>query len=82
MAELKAMHMLRCRLQQIALGPDETGERHHDFFANRVDRRIGDLGKQLLEVVVDHARFIGQAGQCAVVTHRAEGITRFSYHWQ
>ncbi len=38
--------------EQIRLGTDEGSQRHHNFFADRVDRRIGHLRKQLLEIVV------------------------------
>jgi hypothetical protein len=39
-------------VQQVGLGADEGHQRHHDGLADRVDRRVGHLGEQLLEVVV------------------------------
>ena len=39
-------------VEQIGLRTDEAHQRHHELLADRVDRRIGDLRKQLLEVVV------------------------------
>ncbi len=38
--------------QQVGPRADEAGQRHDNFFANRIDRRIGDLGEDLLEVGV------------------------------
>ena len=35
-----------------AYGSDVFGQRHYQFFAYRVDRRVGDLGKLLAEIVV------------------------------
>ncbi len=32
-------------LQQVLLGTDIALQRHDHFFANRIDRRIGDLGE-------------------------------------
>ena len=55
--------------QQVAFGADKTLDRHHDFFTDRVDRRIGDLGKQLSEVIVEQARFVTQTSQRRVITH-------------
>ena len=39
-------------VEQVGLGPDEGHQRHHDRLPDRIDRRIRDLCKQLLEVVV------------------------------
>ncbi len=70
----QAVAMLRTGIEQVPLGSDEALQRHHDFFADRIDRRIRDLGEQLLEVVVQHSRLIRQTGECRVVAHRAERI--------
>ena len=47
--------------QQVRPRADERDERHHELFADRIDRRIGHLGEQLLEVVVEHLRAAGTA---------------------
>ena len=36
--------------EQVLLGADVGGEAHDDFLADRIDRRVGDLREQLLEV--------------------------------
>ena len=45
-------------VQQVGLGADKGHQRHHDRFANRVNWRVGDLRKQLLEVVVERFVFV------------------------
>ena len=54
MGQRQALGMLRRRLEQVRLGPDVALERHDDFLADRVDRRVGHLREELLEVVVEH----------------------------
>ncbi len=45
---------------QQVLGAAEQGvEAHHRALENRVDRRVGHLGKQLLEIVEERARPVG-----------------------
>ena len=39
--------------EQVRLRADERHQRHHELLADRIDRRIGDLREQLLEVVVE-----------------------------
>ena len=48
------MDVFRCCFQQISLRPDKAGKRHNNLFTNRVYWWVGDLGKQLLEVVINH----------------------------
>ena len=56
MRELQRMAMLRRLGQQVALGADVGAQRHDQILADRVDRRIGHLRKQLLEVVEQRLR--------------------------
>ena len=56
-------------VEQVGLGTDEGHQRHHDGFADRVDRRIRHLGEQLLEVVVERLVAIRQDRQRAVIAH-------------
>ena len=66
--------VFRRRGEQVLLRPDVALQRHHDFLADRIDRGVGDLREQLLEIVVDHPRLIGQHGQRAVVAHRTDRV--------
>ena len=68
-------------MQQIFLGADVALKRHDDFFANGVDGRVGDLGKALFEVVVEHAGAIGHHRKGRVVTHGTQRISQLGYHW-
>ena len=58
----------------IALGANKRNAGGHQFFADRVNRRIGDLSEQLLKVIVHRLRLIGEDGEWRVVTHRAERL--------
>ncbi|GJD02058.1 hypothetical protein ColKHC_10883 [Colletotrichum higginsianum] len=68
-AALGAVH-----LEQVALRTDVTLERHDDRLADGVDGRVGDLGEELAEVLVQKARRLGQASQGGIVTHGTEGF--------
>ena len=59
----------RVDVQQVGLGADEAVQRHHDGLADRVDRRVGHLGEQLLEVVVQRLVLVRQHRQRGVVAH-------------
>lgn len=70
--EEEAMALGGVHLEKVAFGSDVAFERHDDRLANGVDGRVGDLGEELAEVVVDDARSGGHAGERSVVTLRAE----------
>ena len=67
-------------VQQVGLGTYKGHQAHHDRFADRIDRRVGDLREQLLEVVVQRFVFVRQHGQGAVVAHRAQGLFAIGRH--
>ena len=50
--QLDQIRALRFRIEQVALWSDGGDGRGHDFLANAVNRRVGDLCKQLFEIVV------------------------------
>ena len=68
-------------VQQIGLRANERHQRHHNRFADGVDRRVGHLGKKLLEVVIERLVFAGQHGKRAVVAHRANAFFTIRGHW-
>ncbi len=47
-------------------------DRHDQLFADRVDRRIGHLREELLEIGIKGARFPGQDGERGVLAHGAD----------
>jgi hypothetical protein len=67
-------------VEQVGLGADEGHQRHHDRLADRVDRRVGHLGEQLLEVVVERLVLGREHGQRAVVAHRADAFLAVLCH--
>ena len=60
--------------QQVRPRPDHRDQRHHQLFADRVDRRVGDLREILLEVVVEQLRLVRQRGNRRVGAHRADRV--------
>jgi hypothetical protein len=65
---------LRLRIDEISFAAERKCCRGNELFANRIDRGIGDLRKQLLEIVVKQLRFVGQNGQWRIGTHRAHRL--------
>ena len=61
-------------VEQVGLGTNEGHQGHHDGFANGVDRWVGHLREQLLEVVVQRLVSVGQNSQGAVVAHGAQSF--------
>ena len=51
--------------EQVRPRPDHRDQRHHQLLADRVDRRVGDLGEVLLEVVVEQLRLGRRARRSA-----------------
>ena len=49
----------------------ERGRSHH-VLAQGINRRIRDLGEQLIEVIEERARLLGQAGQRRIDAHRGK----------
>ena len=54
--------------------PDEGDQAHHQFLADRVDRRVGDLGEILLEIGVEQLRLVRHRRDRRVGAHRADGF--------
>ena len=67
--------------EEVLLGPDRGVHGRDQFFADGVQGRIGDLGKQLLEVVEQQLRLVGQDGDRRVVAHGPHGFVPMGRHW-
>ena len=76
----EALGLVLGRLEEVALRPDGKSERHDRRLPRRVDRGVGDLREELLEVVVEEAGTLGEDGQRLVIPHRAEGVLRIVHH--
>ena len=74
------LRLRRVVAQQIRARADEGDERHHQFFTNRIDRRIGHLRKQLAEIVEQRLCLVRQHGQRSVVAHGARGFFAIRDH--
>ncbi len=61
-------------LQPIAVRSGQHFHGHDQLLADRVDRRIGHLRKELLEVGIKQARLLGEHGQRGVVAHGTDGF--------
>ena len=59
-------------LEQVAVVAQVERGRGDHMLAKGVDGRVRDLGEQLIEVVKERARLLGQAGQRRIDTHRGE----------
>jgi len=68
------------RLQQVGLGTQQGGRRGDQLFADRVDGRVGYLGKQLLEIVVEQLRLAGKRRQRCIGAHGAQRLYAVGRH--
>ena len=78
--ELNQVAAGRVRVEQVALRADRGDGGGDDFFADTVDRRVGHLREELLEVVVEELRLIRQHGERDVGAHRAHGFDAILGH--
>ena len=67
-------------IKQVGLRAHERHQRHDDGFTDRVNRWVGHLREQLLEVVVQRLVFARQHSQWAVVAHRANALFAVDGH--
>ena len=61
-------------VEQVRPRPDDRDEAHHQLFADRVDRRVGDLREVLLEVGEQRLGLVRQRRDRRVVAHRARRL--------
>ena len=57
------------RIEQVGAGADEGHQRHHQRLADRVNGRIGNLGKRLFEVIGQQFGAVGQHRGRNVAAH-------------
>src|SRR6266481_8640250 len=80
MSQLQHVTVLRLFRENVALTSDVADQRHHDLFANRVNRRISDLGEELLEVVEQRLRTVRQASERRVRPHGPNRLLALRSH--
>ena len=66
--------------EPVALAPEPGAERHHQALADRVDRRVGHLGEQLLEIREQQARLRRQHAQGDIVPHAVGRLDPLLHH--
>jgi len=67
-------------LEQVPLGPDRRRHGRDHLLADRVERRVRDLRKRLLEIVVQQVRPIRQHGQRRVGAHGTDRLLAVQRH--
>jgi hypothetical protein len=78
--QLELARVQRRFLEDVLLRPDGGAERHHQLLADRVDRRVRHLREELLEVVEQELRPLGEARERGVGPHRADRLLRVQRH--
>ena len=78
--ELEAPAVRRLRIEQVALGAQSRLGRRDELLADAVDRRVGDLREELLEIVVEQPRAVRQHRERRVVAHRAHRLDAIARH--
>ena len=66
--------------EQVALGAHAGAQAHHDQLADRVDRRVGHLREELLEVGEERRLAVGHDRERRVVAHRADRLLGVGGH--
>mmetsp|Transcript_16220 Transcript_16220/g.33308 ORF Transcript_16220/g.33308 Transcript_16220/m.33308 type:complete len:353 (+) Transcript_16220:2712-3770(+) len=66
--------------EHVSFGSHGAHERHNELLPDGVDGGVGDLGKELLEVVRDSAGLSREHSKCGVVTHGSEGFFSADRH--
>ena len=78
MRQLELVAVLRGFVEQIPLASHEAHERHDEVFAVRIDGRIGDLGEELLEIVVEECGRSDSTASAASLPMESTGSWPFS----
>ncbi len=68
------VHRLRASMEDVGLLAELGGQGHRAVFAQRIDRRVGDLREGLAEIVVQRAAALAQHRHRRVIAHRASGF--------
>ncbi len=80
LAQDQLVRVGRRLVEEVELGAEARSEAHHDLLADRVDRRVGDLREELLEVGEQRRGLVGEHGQREVVAHRADRLGPVARH--
>ena len=79
-AHAHATRVRRIVIEQVRARPNVHPERHHQLFADRVDRGIGDLREMLCEVVEEQSRLVREHRQRRIRAHRSNRLLSIYRH--
>ena len=69
---LEPLRLRGTLFEEVSAGTQRGHQRHHRLLANGIDRRVGHLREELLEVVEQRQRPLAQHGKRRVVAHRSD----------
>ena len=72
--------VLGSRVEQVALGSEAYRQRGDDLFADRIERRVGDLSEGLGEVVEQQPGALRQNGDGSVRPHSSQWLHTIARH--
>ena len=68
------------RVEEVAFRAEAGFRRDDQLLADAVDRRVGHLGEELLEIIVEQPRLVGENRKGRIVAHRADGFHAVARH--
>ncbi len=71
---------VRPRIEDVGRRPEDNGVAGDQGLPDGVERWVGDLGEELVEVVEQHPRPVGQHRDRGVGAHRADGFLAVADH--
>ncbi len=77
---MNKLRSLLVQVENVSRAAQHRKQRHHRALANGIDRRIGDLREQLLEVIRQMLRPLRKHRQWCVRAHGADGVFTVLYH--
>ena len=70
----------RTKIHQVWARPDKAHQRHHQFFADRIDGRIRDLREILEKIIGEHSWLVGERGERDIAAHGANRVLALHRH--
>src|SRR5258707_8113336 len=80
MSQLQHVTVLWLLRENVALASDIADKRHHDLFANRINGRIGDLSKELLEIIEQRLRTVRETSERRIRPHGTNRLLALRSH--
>ncbi len=68
------------KIEKVGARADEGHKAHHRFLADRIDGRVGDLRKVLLEIGIEQLGLVRERRKRGIGAHRADGFLASCRH--